>query len=102
MNSNVSDEKFPKRAKAFNIKAQVKDSTRPEYKITSPCSVCKSEAHGIAKCHIFAEKPMDDKRSFIRENYICFGCLRKGHISKDCKIRHICGTCGLRYPTCLH
>lgn len=102
MSSKVSDEKFPKRAKAFNIKAQVKDSTRPEFKITSPCSVCKSEAHSITKCHIFAEKPMNDKRSFICENHICFGCLRKGHISKDCKRRHICGTCGLRHPTCLH
>lgn len=100
MSSKVSDERFPKRAKAFNTKAQVKDSIRLEFKMA--CSVCKSEAHGIAKCPIFAEKPMDDKRAFIRENHICFGCLRKGHISKDCRRRHICGTCGLRHPTCLH
>ncbi len=50
MSSKVSDERFPKRAKALNIKAQVKDSTRPEFKIPSQCSVCKSEAHSIAKC----------------------------------------------------
>ncbi len=29
------------------------------------------------------KKTMDDKWSFICENHICFGCLRKGHISKD-------------------
>lgn len=83
LSSKVSDEKFPKRVRAFNTKAQVKDSTRTESKMISPCSVCRSETHSISKCPIFAEKPMDDKRSFIRENHICFGCLRKGHISKD-------------------
>lgn len=102
LSSKVSDEKFPKRVRAFNTKAQVKDSTRTESKMISPCSVCRSETHSISKCPIFAEKPMDDKRSFIRENHICFGCLRKGHISKDCKRRHICGTCSFHHPTCLH
>ncbi|XP_073785217.1 uncharacterized protein [Danio rerio] len=101
VSSKVPDDKYLKRAKAFNIKAQVKDS-RPEFKVTSPCSVCKSEMHSIVKCPIFAEKPMDDKRSFIRENHMCFGCLRRGHIFRDCRRRHICGTCGLRHPTCLH
>lgn len=102
LSSKVSDEKFPKRFRTFNTKAQVKNSTRTEFMMISPCSVCRSETHSISKCPIFAEKPMDDTRSFIRENHICFGCLRKGHISKDCKRRHICGTCSFHHPTCLH
>jgi len=102
MSSKVSDESFPKRAKAFNTNAQVKDPIRMGFEITSPCSFCESKTHSIAKCPIFAEKPMDDKRSFIRENHLCFGCLRRGHISRDCKRRHICGTCSFRHPTCLH
>ncbi|GAA6104104.1 uncharacterized protein LOC108183667 [Tachysurus ichikawai] len=85
MSSKVSDERLPKRAKALNTRAQVKGSTlkRPELQSTQSCSVCRNETHHIAKCPDFAAKSTDDKRLFIRENHLCFGCLRKGHITKD-------------------
>lgn len=44
---------------------------------------------------------MDDKRAFIYEHHLCFGCLRKGHITKECKWRHTCSMCSRRHPTCL-
>lgn len=67
-----------------------------------PCLICKEELHSIAKCPVFAAKPMADKKTFIHQNQLCFGCLRKGHITKDCRTKHICGVCGRRHPTCLH
>ncbi|KAI7806542.1 hypothetical protein IRJ41_007791 [Triplophysa rosa] len=100
----VCNPRYRKRAKAFHTRVQVKGSTqrRPEVQQELQCPVCKSKAHNIAKCPIFAAKSIDDKRSFIREKHLCFGCLKKGHITKNCKTRHTCGTCGLRHPTCLH
>lgn len=101
LNSRAPDEKPPKKAKAFSTSAQFKENVSfPRPKL--PCLSCKEESHGIAKCPVFAAKPMSDKKTFIHENHLCFGCLRKGHITKDCRTKHICGVCGRRHPTCLH
>ncbi len=108
LSSRSVDDKLPKRAKTFSTSAQMKDhklktSERPSaFKPKLPCLVCKEEFHGIAKCPAFASKSKGDKRAFIHQNHLCFGCLRKGHVTKDCRTRHICGICGRRHPTCLH
>lgn len=101
LNSRAPDEKLSKRAKTFSTSAQSKETvsfSRPRL----PCLICKEELHSIAKCPVFAAKPMADKKTFIHQNQLCFGCLRKGHITKDCRTKHICGVCGRRHPTCLH
>lgn len=105
MNVKATDERLPKRVKALNTSIQSKKSSprslensRPK----PPCLVCKDETHGVAKCPIFAKRTTDEKKSFIHENHLCFGCLRKGHVTKDCRRRHSCSTCGKRHPTCLH
>ena len=36
------------------------------------------------------------------KNYLCFGCLRSGHQSIDCKSRDKCDVCERRHPTTLH
>nr|XP_043906906.1 uncharacterized protein LOC122785246 [Solea senegalensis] len=107
MNIKPAEERFPKRAKALSTSAQIKTSPSGELKTSyskprPPCLVCKDETHGVAKCPMFAAKSADEKKTFIHENHLCFGCLRKGHITKDCKGRHTCNTCGRRHPTCLH
>ncbi|XP_065108476.1 uncharacterized protein [Paramisgurnus dabryanus] len=107
INFKAKDDKSPKRAKAFNTNTQTK-SFAPEKQETNgskpkpPCSVCKSEAHYITQCPAFAAKSSEDKKVFIHENRLCFGCLRKGHMTKDCKKRHTCNICSRRHPTCLH
>lgn len=101
------EERSPKRARALNTSAHKKNSTS-EIQETSnskpkpPCPICKDETHGVANCPTYAAKTMEDKKAFIRENHLCFGCLRKGHSSKDCRSRHTCSTCNRRHPTCLH
>ncbi|KAL1258159.1 hypothetical protein QQF64_011403 [Cirrhinus molitorella] len=105
MNMKTTDERLPKRTKALNTSALMKNSTTgtlENSKPKPPCLVCKDETHGVVKCPTFAAKTMDVKKAFIHENHLCFGCLRKGHTTKDCKRRHTCSTCGRRHPTCLH
>ncbi|XP_068074145.1 uncharacterized protein [Danio rerio] len=107
MNMKNSDEKFPKRAKALSTKTDVKEFSSKGLNTSSvkskvSCIVCKDENHSIVQCSAFGEKTIEDKKNFIQENQLCYGCLRKGHIVKKCRRRHKCGTCGRNHPTCLH
>lgn len=95
MNFKATDERSPRRAKALNTNTQTKSFTQEKQETNSskpkpPCSVCKSEAYNIIKCPTFAAKSGEDKKAFICENRLSFGCLRKGHMTKDCKRRHTC------------
>ena len=52
-------------------------------------------------CFFFKKKTYD-KRKFIMENKLCFGCLSKDCMSKTCKHRLVCKICHKPHPTCLH
>ena len=101
----IKTDERQQRAKAFHTNTRTNFNnveTPSSYKSKSPCPICNDETHGVARCQTFAEKSAEDKRTLIRENNLCFGCLKKGHSSKNCKTRHICGKCNRRHPTCLH
>ena len=103
INMKTTDETFPKLAKILNTSTQLEDPNLMTHeKPKPPCLFCKNEAHVVAKCPTFAAKPIDEKRAFVFEHHLCFGCYRKGHASKDCKKQHTFKTCGWQNPTCLH
>ncbi|XP_056236444.1 uncharacterized protein LOC130172051 [Seriola aureovittata] len=64
--------------------------------------LCCEESHSIHKCPTLSSKPVEEKRRFILDNNLCFGCLRRGHISKDCRNKSTCGICKKSHPTPLH
>ncbi|XP_071803595.1 uncharacterized protein [Asterias amurensis] len=66
-----------------------------------PCAFCDG-THSIHKCSKFGDKSMEEKTKFIQENSLCFGCLRKGHYSKNCKRRSTCAKCKRSHLTALH
>lgn len=53
-------------------------------------------------CSQFKLKTQKDKIHFIKEHGICFGCLKRGHISKDCRSRLDCSVCQQKHPSVLH
>ena len=61
-------------------------SVQSGYKrINSPrCPYCKW-SHPIEKCFKFQKLSTEDRKSYARENGLCFGCLHKGHRYFDCK-----------------
>ena len=56
----------------------------------------------IHKCQQLKEKSSSEKKKFVLDNQLCFGCLRKGHITKECKKKATCSVCKGRHPTPLH
>ena len=66
------------------------------------CVLCKKEGHNLHKCKIFSGKTLTEKQQFVQQNNLCFGCLKKGHPSKDCRRKSICEKCRGRHPSVLH
>ena len=66
------------------------------------CLYC-SGGHALDQCLKFGGLSVPElKLTFLRERGICFACLNRGHMSKDCKNRLSCGTCMRAHPTVLH
>ena len=42
------------------------------------------------------------RKEFAKTKGLCFGCLGRGHLSRECKKRKKCGTCGKFHLTSLH
>lgn len=83
----VTDTKNPKSSK---------ERSRP------PCMVCQDNGHQIHVCPKFMAKSLEDRRSYVKEANLCYGCMKAGHSVKDCRRRHSCDTCKKKHPTCLH
>ena len=66
------------------------------------CLFCHKVGHSVGSCFSFASKHAEDKKKFVRDNRLCFGCLKIGHISKECRSRQICDKCQRPHPTSLH
>nr|XP_033956769.1 carbohydrate sulfotransferase 10 isoform X2 [Pseudochaenichthys georgianus] len=79
----------------------VNSRTSSNVAFMKPCLFCKKD-RALLECHQIAEKPHKDKVDFIWKSGLCFGCLVKGHVSKDCKKRMTCQTCSERHPSLLH
>ena len=64
--------------------------------------LCKDIKHQLYKCPDFMKKSLEDRRTYIKDNKLCYGCTKAGHSAKECRRRHNCDTCKGRHPTCLH
>ena len=65
------------------------------------CPLCH-QYHDLESCAAFLEKSVNDRRAFLKDNHLCFGCYGSDHMSKGCIRKRLCQTCGKRHPTALH
>ena len=66
------------------------------------CAFCKKTNHQLDACLRFKTETLENRMNFVKENRLCFGCLKTGHMSLDCRKRLACSTCNKKHPTCLH
>ena len=90
-------------SKSTSVKTKVSHSTvaTPPTPKSLSCFVC-SGSHVIEKCEKFLEKSYEDRVQYIRQEHLCFRCLRKGHQSRFCKKRVSCEKCQRNHLTVLH
>lgn len=91
------------KASVFNTNTTVESDKRMITKIPngSPCTMCQG-THQLHQCPDLLEMSLENIRKYVKDNRLCYGCLKQGHTAKDCKRRLTCETCTKRHPTCLH
>ena len=82
-----------------NSEDQSKTERPPE---RSPCAFCQDNNHQIYNCTKFTDTDLEERRKFVQERRLCYGCLCPGHSAKDCRRRHTCNSCKCRHPSSLH
>ena len=65
------------------------------------CYMCKQD-HDIEQCKEFLAMTLSERRMYLQQNRRCFACFGYNHLSKDCRKKRQCKTCGRKHPTSLH
>ena len=65
------------------------------------CTYCKKE-HMLHQCDSFKELTVEKREEFVKENSLCFNCLKEGHSVRFCTLRLRCRECRSRHNTLLH
>ena len=97
--SHINNEAKPKDPK--DPTKSKKDITPAQNSGTLKCIYC-GESHSIHKCQKLTATSSEEKQKFVRDNNLCFACLRRGHNSKDCQKKATCSKCKKSHPTPLH
>ena len=58
------------------------------------CTYCAHSGHAIYNCGEFLDLAVQDRNQWVKENKLCFSCLKFGHSYRDCKRKKICGLHG--------
>ena len=54
------------------------------------CLFCNQGNHSVGNCLKLQKQSADQKVDFVMKHNLCFGCLEKGHTSKECENRLKC------------
>ncbi|KAI3351066.1 hypothetical protein L3Q82_005633 [Scortum barcoo] len=71
-------------------------------KVKTPCTLCQDNRHQLHACPKFTKMSLVERRNYVKDKKLCYGCLKPGHSAKDCRHRHFCETCKGKHPTVLH
>ncbi|KAJ8038907.1 hypothetical protein HOLleu_16467 [Holothuria leucospilota] len=99
-----SDDTKGKRVKgaqgARNFATEVSEVSKPG-KAKGRCVLCQGD-HKLDYCKQFLSKTLKDRKAYAKDNYLCYGCLRRGHHARFCRNRIVCKKCEKNHPTSFH
>ena len=65
------------------------------------CHLCKQN-HNLNSCRQLCKMDIAERKKFVMDKGLCYGCLGDGHISKNCKRQKTCKKCKNFHSTSLH
>lgn len=86
--------------KARNFASEGKETERQPRE--RKCLFCEDGSHYLPECKKFGQKAIEERKEYVKSKRLCWACLRRGHRSKECRIRLKCRTCEKMHPTILH
>ena len=89
----------PQRGRGTSFATDVSRTSKDQGNIV--CSLC-NKSHNLNECEQFLLKSLSDRRDFVKEKKLCYGCFSDQHIAKNCKDKQSCKTCSKQHPTSLH
>ena len=100
--SNVQNQPRPTTTmhKATTRATSIQETYSPDKSVQS-CKLCQAN-HDLDDCDKFKEKPLVQRRDYLKENGLCFACYQQGHRSRGCTRKRMCKLCGKCHPTSLH
>ena len=85
--------------------SEVKEDTERRKREDKPkkevCHLCKG-LHNLDACEQFPKMSLSERMQFLRSRGLCHGCLKWGHLRRDCRHKKSCSTCNGPHPTLLH
>lgn len=74
------------KANVLSTQTAANDNSSDSYwKSKPPCTWCKNDKHQLPKYPDFLEQSLNDKQKHVKENKLCYGCLKPGHNAKECR-----------------
>ena len=86
------------RSLATKVSGENANKEKPE---VIACAMC-GKTHELESCKSYLDMDVKARKEFAKTKGLCFGCLRQGHVSRDCKDRKRCDSCKKGHPTSLH
>ena len=86
---------------ANEVKHDIERKKKEDKPKRESCLFCKGPRF-IDVCNEVTKLMLSDKMQFICARGLCHGCLRWGHLRKDCRQQKNCVSCSGPHPTLLH
>ncbi|KAK0144640.1 hypothetical protein N1851_016982 [Merluccius polli] len=91
-----------KKCKSSVYHTQTVTETETQGQLKTGLKPSQDSKHQLHRCPEFKGKALEERRKYVKEKRLCYGCLKTGHNAKDCRNRHSCDKCKARHPTLLH
>lgn len=85
-----------RRGKTFAI-VEKPPTGHADKKIDSACLCCKKGSHFLHSCRKFISFSISDRWNFVKEQKVCFKCLKGNHLQRNCEFSN-CDESGCNRP----